>query len=345
VKLLINLHNLVGLSIETTSSAAYRFFSAEYAHHLTEELPVKIPKVVLRFKESKIFSIPDGFVFHSHKVLARWAYKLVISESYFEINVIGNRKSISMIHHMLVHAAVRALASFENTLMLHAGAIVKDGKSFILTGQGGAGKTTTTSLLLANGKEWLLHADDYVFLSPNHKPKSLAYLTRAHLYRDLLSWVPGLRLKLTVFERMRLNIFSLIRAWSDEQLKWPTRLDLKRLWPDNDFAFEASPAGLFILERAEFERPQLIPLKFEEHLLNSLITMNFNEARHFILLLCKSNALQDCDMWIMDWKLREKRLLNAFMNKSPLYKVCLPKRFTTEDFNASIPELMNSLLV
>jgi hypothetical protein len=334
----------VGLSIETDSPNVYNFYLAEYAFHLTKEQPINIPKVILRFTESKNISAPKGFVFHKHKLLAKWAYKLVISKNHIEIDVIGNKMSISMVHHMLVHSAIRVLVSFGDTLLLHAGSTVKDDHSFIFTGHGGAGKTTITSLLLANGVEWSLHADDYVFLSPRPDPKSMAYLTRAHLYRDLLMWVPSIRSRITFSEKMRLELFSLIRSWSGDVLKWPTRLDLKRLWPNNSYAFHASPAGLFILERTNIVHPQLIQLNFEENFLNSLIDMNFFEARHFITLLYKSNVIPDCEKWLFDWKLREKQLLSEFMHKSQFYKLSLPKQFAAQDFNVSVPELMNSLL-
>ena len=93
--------------------------------------------------------MPQGYTFHQHKLLARWGYRMQVSPERIELDVIGNRLSVPMVHHMLLHPSLRYLSARQGVLLLHAGAVSHLGKSLIFTGYGGAGKTTTTALVPA----------------------------------------------------------------------------------------------------------------------------------------------------------------------------------------------------
>jgi len=241
-----------------------------------------------------------------------------------ELDVIGNRLAIPMVHHMLLHPSLRYLSARRGVLLLHAGAVSHLGKSLIFTGYGGAGKTTTTALLLAGGgADWAPHGDDYIFLGPG--PASLAYMTRSHLYSDLLKWVPEVAERLNAGERPRLELFSLIRRWSGERLKWAVRLPIERLWPGREMAKSAKPAAVILLARdPSAQRPSLHAVEANEALTSDLVRMNFYEARHFLNLVQKSGSVPDYETWLEGWQDCERALLQERLREVPVYRLALP---------------------
>ncbi len=320
-----NFHNYVAVEVFADRLEDAEFFSGEYGLHQVEVLPADLPRVLLSVQRwHALDSIPPGYTTHTHKLVARWAYRLAVSNAAIEINVIANRLAIPMVHHMLLHPSLRYLAAQSGLLMLHAGAVASQGRSLILTGQGGAGKTTTTSLLLdAGGENWLPHADDYVFLRSG--PKSLAYLTRSHLYLNLLDWVPGIRQRLTPSERRRLFFFGKLRAWSKDNVKWPVRLPIERLWPGRKAVLEATPVGLVLLNRTAASGLNLTALSPDDCLVDDLIGMNFREARHFLHLLVKSQSVANFQAWLASWQECERQLLQTRMAEIPIYLLELPR--------------------
>jgi hypothetical protein len=314
---------LVNVEILTNHEFPAQFFLSEYHYHLSNNGSSDLPKLKLRFRFSdQIFPKPD-YVFHSHKGLARWSYRIEVSKERISIDANGNRAAIPMIHHMLVHPSLRYLAAFQGVLMLHASAVSFQGKSLLFTGRGGVGKTTTTSLILSEGNHcWEMHADDYVFIAPG--PTSLAYLTRSHLYRDLLYWVPELKNKLTPTERLSLEFFGRIRVWSHDRIKWPVRLPLDRLWPDRTVSFQAFPASLVILDRADVREPTVGNIDNQSTVIQDLIQMNFYEARHYMNLIEKSKSVAKLQEWLDEWKEQEVKLLSQRLRKIPINFLYLP---------------------
>ncbi len=317
-------HNALVFELLSDDPAALEFFAAEYQLHKTETAPAGLPTVNLRFARPRPgLEKQPGSVNHTHKALASWTFTIKINPQRVEITASGNRTAIPMIHHMLVHPSLRYLAAENGLLMLHAGAIARAGRSLILTGQGGAGKTTTTSLALALGQPaWSLHADDYVFLAPG--PHSYAYLTRSHLYRDLLRWVPELAERLTGVERLRLEFFGRMRALSGERLKWPVRLEADRLWPGRELIPQAVPAGVIFLRRGAVDKPQLERITPDEAIVDELLNMNFGEARHYLILLRKANALDE--NWLAGWKAKERALITQLLSEIPTYTLTQPRQ-------------------
>jgi len=248
------------------------------------------------------------------------------------IQAYGNPLSISLIHHMLVHHSLRYLVSYRNTLMLHAGAVVYRGRSLILTGHGGVGKTTLTSLLLSRGgPEWSVHADDYVFLAA--AGKSLAYLTRAHVYRSLLGPVPQINQVLTPAERLRLEAYWRLRTLAG--IKLPVRVPLARLWPGRPVTMQAVPAGLVVLARGEASQPVLRQLPPEQAPIDDLLTMNFGEARHYLALVGKCLPAAEWQNLVEDWRQRERTVLQQVVQRIPVYSLTIPQQVGQMD-NAAL---------
>jgi hypothetical protein len=339
-------HDIAAVEVRSDSPFARAFFEAEYGYHCVDKLPSELPHAFLDFRLDS--SLPEGFTRYTHKLLARWGYHLSINPGEINIRVYGNRAAVSMVHHMLVHPSLRWLAAGGGTLLLHAGAVVKSGKSLILTGKGGAGKTTMTSLILASAgrssqlplqDEWQIHADDYVFLGNG---QSKAYVTRSHLYRDLLKWVPEIDTRLTPWERIRLEFLGAVRKYSGERLKWAVRLDHRRLWPGKTIANTATPAAILQLECADVPVPKLISVDDLRGAINELLEMNFGEAQHFLRLLQKTGTFDE--HWLTAWKYTERTLLAKLMVETPAYRLVLPFSQSSDEVKTTLLPIMESLI-
>jgi hypothetical protein len=319
-----NFHDLVTVEVDADHTEEQAFFAAEYAHHQTKPILSGQPSILLRFRRGS--TLPEGFTFHQHKLLARWGYHIRMSADRIELDVIGNRLAAPMVHHMLLHPSLRYLSARQGVILLHAGAVANHGQSLIFTGYGGAGKTTTTSLVLAGGsRDWSPHGDDYIFWGSG--PRTLAYVTRAHLYRDLLRWVPEIDLKLSRQERWRLEVFGAIRRWSGDGIKWAVRVPVDRLWPDRKIEDHAEPAAIILLERSKTaQRPGLRPLATSAQTVDDLISMNFYEARHFLHLVQKDRSVPDYPTWLEAWRRDEQGLLEERLREIPAYTLEIPAR-------------------
>jgi hypothetical protein len=337
--LFFNYHNLVGENIVTDDPGAARFFAEEcQSHRVQGNFPQGLPQVELTLHKLS-GDVPGDFIRASHKVMARWAYQVNVQPEKVTIRAYANPLSVSLIHHMLVHHSLRYLVSYQNTMMLHAGAVVYRGRSLILTGHGGVGKTTLTSLLLSRGgPEWLVHADDYVFLTA--AGESLAYLTRAHVYRSLLGPVPEIRQVLTPVERLRLEAWWRLRTMAG--IKLPVRVPLARLWPGRPVAERAVPAGLVVLERGEVSQPVLRQLPPAQAPIDDLLAMNFGEARHYLDLVGRCLPAAEWQTLAADWRQREKAVLQQVVQRIPVYSLTIPQQVAQLD-NSALFESLASL--
>lgn len=316
---IFNFHNIV--AIETRCATAYQksFFDDEYNYHRIAGSPGDLPMV--KFSYNSPWERTRGMVTYQHKVLAKFGYKIHIDGNEIVVNVSGNNIGIPIAHHMLLHTSLRYLTARRKSVLLHSGAVAKNGKSLLFSGKGGAGKTTMTSLILSSKRGWQIHADDYVFLSGD---KTRTYVTRAHLYRDLLRWVPQIKNKLTFNEKLALTFFGFVRETSNEGIKWPVRLEFSRLWPNISIADTATPGGLILLNRDEVNAPKLVENHNLDDVVNELVEMNFFEARHFLFLVKKAGVYSDA--WYREWYAHEQANLREFFAKVPLFTLTLPKR-------------------
>ena len=122
--LYVNFHNIISVEIYSDSPSAQNFFAAEYQHHLVDTKTVGIPSVTIRFRQRYTFlPTSSGLTAHTHKLLARWGYRIQLAKDHIELDVNGNQMSIAMVHHMLLHHSIRYLAAHHGVLMLHAGAM------------------------------------------------------------------------------------------------------------------------------------------------------------------------------------------------------------------------------
>lgn len=313
----------MGYSLCSDDPEAREFFRAEYRHHLAQSMDGSIPHVRLTWKRGMSRTAQAPHRFHVHKVLARWSYRIEFDRDSVRIGAVGNRYAVPMVHHMMVHPSLRWLVSRHDALMLHGAAVVKNGRSLILTGKGGAGKTTTSSILLAEGgSDWQLHADDYVFVGSG--PNTSSYMTRSHLYKDLMRWLPELRKKLSWYERMRLFFYGNLREWTREGIKWPVRLPSERLWPEHELADTADLRSVLLLRRADIASPRLRDVDSMDAVVEDLVDMNFFEARHFIRLVNTSPAGAPAVDWVDTWKDRERALLKRYLLQTKVQWLELP---------------------
>lgn len=334
--LIFNFYEIVRLEVFSDDKRVNEFYIGEYKKHL-DRVGLPFHSVVrLNLNPANIKKLRRV----QHKILARWRYWVEIDENEVEINATGNYFAIPMIHHMLVHHSLRYLASINGVMMLHSGAVSREGKSVIFSGKGGTGKTTTTAILLSDiDAGWQVHADDYAFISA--EPKSFAYMTRQHLYLPLLKWVPQLRHAMTVKERFALILLGKIRQWTRDGLKWPVRMDAERAWGKDRLCFEATPSGLVLLRRSKQSQATKILIDNNvDDAVTELLEMNFSEAHHFIELVSAINP--DFDNILLRWKQRESELLRQFISKTPLYELYLPNQ--SDDFRKSSNEVSSLVM-
>jgi len=159
----------------------------------------------------------------------------------------------------------------------------------------------------------------------------MAYMTRSHLYRDLIRWVPEISQRLTPAERFRLEVFGMIRKWSRDGIKWPVRIPVDRLWPNRRVADQAQLAACLLLSRSQNEsEPCLQRIEVEQSVVDELLEMNFSEARHFLKLLTLSAALPNYSAWLSEWKSRESDLLKACLEGSKVFQMSIPAKMAVD---------------
>lgn len=263
-----------------------------------------------------------GWQRHSRRLVARWHYRLEIREGSVTIEAIGNRLSVPLVFHMLVSPSLRLMAARRGILMLHSGTVSERGRSIVFAGSGGAGKTTTTSLLMAaGGYNRGLQADDYTFFDGRiSKP----FVTRSHLYGDILRWVPEIGARLTFMERHRAVALQAARRWSRGALRWPVRLHQERLWGAREVDAEAHPAAIVIIGRGGVTKPELTEVEGST-VVSQLLGMNFSEAGRFIELLRKAHGQERTVELIGEWQTLERELLEDLVNHVPVWRMTLPK--------------------
>ena len=79
-----------------------------------------------------------------------------------------------------------------------------------------------------------------------------------------------------------------------------------------------------MLDRADESEPVVQSIDDLPAICNDLLEMNFFEARHYLILVEKSNAVTDFEAWLDDWKQQEKDLLSQRIPEIPVKLLSLP---------------------
>ena len=309
----------IRLSVRGTEPYAMKWFADELGFHVAADDRDKAPDLYVL--------LPRGggsgdWAAHSRRGVARWRYRVEDHGASLQIAAHGTRLAVPLVFHMLVSPAIRLLAARCGKLMLHSGTVSEQGRSIMLTGAGGAGKTTTTSLLMAaGGPERGLQADDYTFVVEG---ATRPFVTRSHLYGDLLRWVPEVRQQLRPDQRMRAYALQAARDWSKGALRWPVRVPQEQLWGRRSVDAEAVPSALVVLERAPIPAPELHEVERPLDVVEPLLAMNFDEASHFVALLTKSLGVARVERILAEWRDTERELISELVRTTPVWKLRMP---------------------
>lgn len=322
------------LQVNGTDRQATRWMAEELAFHRVST-PNGPTRVSLRF-DSRGAIGGGGWQHYSRRLVARWRYRVEMSDQLVAIEAYGTRLSIPLVFHMLVSPAVRLMSARSGSLMLHSGTVSENGQSIMFAGKGGAGKTTTTSMLLQKGGQNRgLQSDDYTFFSNG---VTLPFVTRSHLYGDLLEWVPEIRSSLTRAEVIRARAFQTARNWSGGALRWPVRVPQHRLWGERTVDGKARPRLLLVLERGEVEEPTLLQTSSSKAA-SFLLEMNFGEASRFIELLAKQYGEAWTASLVSEWRELEQELIGQLVRSVPVKALVMPRSLAAGGSKSILQEL------
>lgn len=341
-QLAFNFHNRLGFLLETRDPKCAQFFQSEFAFAVGD-VDSDLPLVRLEWQGGAMNGESQGRMHAtSHRLLARWRYDVQMEPREIRIRVVGNALSIPMVYHMMVHPSLRMLATEVGEILLHGAAVVFEDRSLVVTGEGGTGKTTTSSLLLdRGGPTWQLHADDYVFIAKDET--TYAYLTRSHFYRKMLQWFPDFAGRLTLAERARLKVLGWLLQLSGQRVKWPVRLSPSRLWPAKEFAASAQLSAVVILARSNGASVELRSIPPAQVPVERLLKMNFSEAAHFERLVARVDGLPSD--WRREWHERERAILQRLSKQARFYELKLPRRKSPDhDLGSELVRLLATVI-
>ncbi len=333
-------HDIVNLRLRTTDPRVHAFYRREFAYHLNDLNGCRSDSPVISLDISRDSRVTGDYTRCMHKVLASWAQMVRITENGASISVNGNTPSIPIVRHVVVQAIMRYKAAQRGILMLHSGAISRDGQSVIFAGKSGSGKSTTTSLVLCTDERWTHQADDFVFLRPG--PISLAYQTTLHLYWHSLAALPEMANRFSHWERHKLRLFSFVRKISNEKIKWPLRVPPERIWLDRAIEDVAVPAALIYLCSDTTGKPGLQPVAEPESVEDALFDMNVNEVGHFITI-AKNMGLPSNEE-LSAWLTQERQLLSQLLKEIPVYELRFPPRNRAEFTRRYVVDAINTLV-
>jgi len=312
-------HEVAGLRLTGGNPQANHFFKSEFAYHsVSDNFNLNnIPLIDMGFKIG--LKRPTGYDHFVHKLVARWSYRMEVSPQHIDLSVVANRISLPLIQHFMLYPALRYISAHHGTLMLHAGAVARHGKSLIFIGKRDAGKTFITSLLLSLGRGFELHADDQVFLQGTGS--SLALQSRVHLKNRYLSSIQELSRQLTQSELIKLGIFESIHRITYGRINLPVRISPQRIWPDHATAKQATPAAIIFLNTDD-NSMGMFPIDNKMQMLDIVIERSLFDARRFINMTRKSDL--EKGKLITEWLDMERELLRRVMSQTPLYALNLP---------------------
>ncbi|MEM2292953.1 MAG: hypothetical protein QXX41_06715 [Nitrososphaerota archaeon] len=248
-----NIHGFV-LSVE---GPADKIFGREYWYFKVSEVPQKID---LFIKVSEEDCLPTR-VWGSGKGML-----IPFDESE---NTLWYNKGVELVKEYLIHYC-EFLMYWSNKTWLHAGAVERDGKAYVFTGEGGVGKTSSVLNLVKNGfnylsDDFLLVSDDgFAFPAPrrvhifdyNLKDKDIAKraLGRKRLYYIPLSKLINVGAKLSPHRYIR-YVFEKLRE------RTMLRVELLTLFPNCKIAPPTPISKIFFLERKKYKKIHRIEIE------------------------------------------------------------------------------------
>lgn len=258
-------------------------------------------------------------------------------------NTLWYDKGVESVKEYLIHFC-EFLMWWPDKTWLHAGAVEKNGKAFVFTGEGGVGKTSSVLNLIKNGFNYLsddlllVNCDGFAFPIPrrvhifdyNLNDKDIA---KRALGRKRLYYVPLCKL-INVGARRSPHRYI---KYVFEKLREQTmlRVELLKLYPDCEIAPPTPISKIFFLERKKTDsvRIEEIP-SYDDILLKKIACISMYEwgdvlreyYRYGYLFAVNNSKIENKMQHDVD-------ILNDAFKNVEIYRVTIPQEFNLSNVN------------
>jgi len=319
----MSLYNIYGFVV-SIEGPLDDIFSKEYTYFMIDAVPRKTDLFVKSSKAEGDFSIklPE-------RTLARTIMGKYIPFREGE-NTLWYNKGVDC--NSLIYYC-EWLMWWPDKTRLHAGAVTKNGRSFIFTGGGGVGKTSCVLNLLKNGYDYL--SDDWLIIGGNMAfplPKRIHIfdynLSDAEIAKRALGWKRfhyklmcklcdwGSRYALSKYSRFAFKVLK------------PKYLSIKlqKLYPESKVASPSKISKIFYLERRNINKIKIETDITSKELARRMAYVNmyewndiFKEYYKYVYLFGIRNERIENKLY------HELKLMHETFKDAEIYRVIIPK--------------------
>jgi hypothetical protein len=252
-------------------------------------------------------------------------------------NTLWYDEGVELIKEYLIHFC-EFLMRWPDKTWLHAGAVEKNGKAYVFTGEGGVGKTSLVLNLVRAGYNYL--SDDFLII--NNVGVAFPFPRRVHIFdynlndgeiakrilgSKRLYYIPICKL-INVGVKLSPNryvkyAFEKLREWT------MLRIELSKLYPNCKIASPTPISKIFFLKREKIENVRVEKFSHDiKEFIRRIIFINMYEW---------GNCLREyyryvCRFGINNWRIENKiqHDMNIFYDafkKAEIYMMTIPENF------------------
>ena len=305
---------------------ADRVFASEYGYFKASEVPHEIDLFVK--VNERLDSLPTRV----------WGYDKGMFIPFGESeNILWYDKGVESIKEYLIHFC-EFLMWWPDKTWLHAGAVERDGKAYVFSGEGGVGKTSLVLNLMRVGYNYL--SDDFLLI--NNVGVAFPFPRRVHIFdynlndeeiakRALgpkrLYYIPSCKL-INVGVKLSPNRYV---KYAFEKLRERTMLsvELSKLYPGCKIASPTPISKIFFLRREKIENVRVEKFAHDiKEFIRRIIFLNMYEWHDCLQEYYRYVYLFGINNWRIENKIQHD--MNIFYDafkKAEIYKMTIPENF------------------